>query len=222
MNTSAPTNQSTASRQTTCRQAAGLLTLAALSLVGLTGCGSSDSAAPSAAATASVATITTVAGTGAPGYNGDNQPATAAGLHFPAGVAVDTAGTLWIADTLTTRIRKVDAAGVITTVAGGTGNGYNGDGGLATLAQVNVPYGVAVDRAGNFWIADSQNHRIRKVDAITGVITTVAGTGTAGYNGDNQPATAAQVNGPAGVAVDTAGNLWIADLSNHRIRKVGL
>ncbi|MBH0186023.1 MAG: hypothetical protein HP477_11600 [Nitrospira sp.] len=163
--------------------------------------------------------ITTVAGTGVQGFSGDGGPATAAELNDPTGVAVDTVGNLWIADSLNHRIRKVDAAGVITTVAGTGGAGFSGDGGPATAAELNDPHGVAVDTAGNLWITDLKNHRIRKVDAA-GVITTVAGTGVAGFSGDGGPATAAQLHAPHGVAVDTAGNLWIAERDNYRIRKV--
>ena len=164
-------------------------------------------------------TITTVAGTGTDGFGGDSGPASAAQLNRPAGVAVDGSGNLFIADTNNHRIRKVDAEGTITTVAGTRGQGFSGDSGPATAAQLNGPHGVAVDGSGNLFIADTNNHRIRKVNA-GGMITTVAGTGTAIFSGDGRPATAAQLNGPHGVAVDGSGNLFIADTSNHRIRKV--
>ena len=163
--------------------------------------------------------ITTVAGDGTEGYGGDGGPAVAAQLHWPIGVALDGAGNLYIADEGNNRIRKVDAAGVITTVAGDGTEGYGGDGGPATAAQLRFPTGVAVDGAGNLYIADLRNYRIRKVDAA-GVISTVAGDGTEGYGGDGDPATAAQLNRPIGVALDGAGNLYIADYWNHRIRKV--
>ena len=164
-------------------------------------------------------TITTVAGTGTDGFGGDSGPASAAQLNRPAGVAVDGSGNLFIADTNNHRIRKVDADGTIITVAGTRGQGFSGDGGPATAAQLNGPNGVAVDGSGNLYIADTNNHRIRKVNA-GGMITTVAGTGTAVFSGDGRPATAAQLNGPNGVAVDGSGNLYIADTNNHRIRKV--
>jgi sugar lactone lactonase YvrE len=166
-------------------------------------------------------TITTVAGTGTSGYGGDGGPATAAQLAFPGGVAVDGDGNLYIADIFNSRVRKVAPGGTITTVAGTGDFAYNGDNQPATAAQLNRPYGVAVDGAGNLYIADTSNQRVRKV-APGGTITTVAGTGTAGYNDDNQQATAAQLNNPHGVAVDGAGNLYIADTINNRVRRVQL
>ncbi len=164
-------------------------------------------------------TITTAAGTGHRGFNGDDGPATAAQLSFPHGVAVGGSGSLYIADTYNNRVRKVNAGGTITTVAGTGRRGFSGDDGSATAARLNGPDGVAVDGFGNLYIADTRNNRIRKVDA-GGTITTAAGTGTAGFSGDDGPATAAQLNGPAGMAVDGSGNLYIADTRNNRIRKV--
>ena len=163
--------------------------------------------------------ITTVAGDGTRGFGGDGGPAVAAQLYFPAGVALDGAGNLYIADTGNRRIRKVDATGVITTVAGTGRRGSGGDGGPAVAAQLRAPYGVALDGAGNLYIADTANQRIRKVDAA-GVITTVAGFGRRGSGGDGDPATTAQLYDPTGVALDGAGNLYIADSQNQRIRKV--
>ncbi len=171
-------------------------------------------------------TITTVAGNGIQGYNGDNIPALSAEFFSPLGVAVDAAGNLYIADYGNERIRKVDTSGNITTVAGTGTYGYNGDNIPATSAQLAGPAGVTFDSAGNLYIAEWCNNRIRKVDA-TGTITTVAGNGqsggyacTGGYNGDNMPATSAQLNSPVSVAFDNAGNLYIADLNNFRVRKV--
>ncbi|MGD0497335.1 MAG: putative Ig domain-containing protein, partial [Bryobacteraceae bacterium] len=164
-------------------------------------------------------TITTVAGNGSPGYSGDGGPAASAQLYFPYGLAADASGNLYIADSGNYRIRKVSASGVITTVAGNGTSGYSGDGGPATSAQLNFPYGLAADASGNLYIADSNNQRIRKVSA-SGIITTVAGNGTSGYAGDGGPAISAQLNFPYGLAVDTSGNLYIADSSNQRIRKV--
>ena len=163
--------------------------------------------------------ITTVAGDGTRGYGGDGGAAVAAQLQGPWSVAVDGAGNLYIADTYNSRIRKVDAAGIITTVAGDGSFGYGGDGGAAVAAQLQSPWGVAVDGAGNLYIADTGNSRIRKVDAA-GVITTVAGDGTHGYGGDGGPGTLAQLNRPLDVAVDGAGNLYIVDTYNYRLRKV--
>ena len=169
-----------------------------------------------------IGVIFTVAGDGTRGvggYFGDGGPATTARLYQPSGVALDGAGNLYIADTWHHRIRKVDAAGVITTVAGDGTQGYFGDGGAATAAQLNQPRDVALDGAGNLYIADWGSNRIRKVDAA-GVITTVAGDGTQGYFGDGGPAVAARLYQPYGMAPDGAGNLYIADRGNHRIRKV--
>src|SRR5207253_2019957 len=137
--------------------------------------------------------------------------------NHPIGVALDGQGHLFIADTLNNRVREI-SGGIISTVAGTGTAGYSGDGGQATSAQINNPYGVAVDAQGNVYIADSLNNRVRKVSG--GVISTVAGTGTAGYSGDGGQATSAQLNFPIAVAVDGQGNLYIADLVNQRIRKV--
>jgi uncharacterized protein (TIGR03437 family) len=164
-------------------------------------------------------TITTVAGSGQAGYSGDGGPATSAWLEGPEGVAVDAAGNLYIADGGNSRIRKVTPSGTITTVAGNGRDGYSGDGGLATAASLGYPSDVAVDAAGNLYIADTSNSRVRKV-APTGTITTVAGNGQQSYSGDGGPATAASLSQPRGVAVDAAGNLYIADGVNERIRKV--
>jgi len=160
------------------------------------------------------ALITTVAGGG--NSFGDGGTATEAQLRYPSGVAVDSSGNLYIADTGNHRIRKVDTDGVITTVAGTGSSGYSGDGGAATEAQLSSPSGVAVDSSGNLYIADSGNNRIRQVDT-NGVITTVAG---GGFDGDGGAATSARLSYPSGVAVDSSGNLYIADKGKHRIRKV--
>ncbi len=164
-------------------------------------------------------TITTVAGTGEDGGSGDGGPAVQAQMRFPEGVAVDAAGILYIADIGNHRIRRVDTRGVITTVAGTGARGYSGDGGTATSAYLSLPTGVAVDGAGNLYIADSDNQCIRRVDT-QGVIVTVAGTGSRGYSGDGGSATGASLDSPTGVAVDGAGNLYIADSNNDRIRRV--
>ena len=164
-------------------------------------------------------TITTVAGSGFGSYGGDNGPAVQAQLARPRGVALDSNGNLFIADTANHRVRGVDASGTITTIAGTGEVGYSGDGGLAVEAQLNEPSGVAVDGSGNLYIADSHNHRIRRIDA-SGTITTIAGTGRGGYSGDGGPAIQAWLDSPSGVAVDNAGNLYIADRGNNSIRRV--
>ena len=164
-------------------------------------------------------TITTVAGMGAAGYNGDGGPATLARLNNPRGVAVSAEGKLYIVDRENRRIRMVDADGLISTIAGTGSSGFNGDRGQATQATLRAPYGVAVDRQGNLYIADTFNHRVRKV-TTDGSISTVAGSDQFGYSGDGWAAGFAALHYPLGVAVDIAGNLYVADSFNHRIRKV--
>src|SRR5439155_1235711 len=144
-----------------------------------------------------------------------------ASLGGPAGVALDASGNLYIADYSNYRIRKVAAAtGIITTVAGNGSLGFAGDGGAATSASLTTPAGVALDASGNLYIADYDNYRIRKVDAATGIITTVAGNGSIGFAGDGAAATSASLYNPDAVALDASGNLYIADHDNHRIRRV--
>ena len=165
--------------------------------------------------------ITTVAGNGGFGFSGDAGPGTSASFRFPDGVAVDGGGNVLIADTGNHRIRRVAAGtGVVTTVAGNGMRGFSGDGGPGTSASLAYPSGVAVDSGGNMLIADSFNHRIRRVAAGTEVITTVAGNGTRGFSGDGGPGTSASLWGPQGVAVDGGGNVFIADSNNDRIRRV--
>jgi len=161
---------------------------------------------------------TAVAGTGESGYSGDGGQATQARLDNPQGVFVTSGGSIYIADTENHRVRKVDASGVITTVAGTGSGGFSGDSGPATGAQLNKPIAVDVDGSGNLYIADTDNHRVRKVDG-SGIITTVAGTGYPGYNGDNRPAITAHLNKPSGVFT-ASGMIFIADTDNHLIRKV--
>jgi uncharacterized protein (TIGR03437 family) len=163
-------------------------------------------------------TITTVAGNGR-GYGGDGGSAVNAQLANPQGIAIDSSGNLFIADVRNNRVRKVDASGIITTVAGNGQQGYSGDGATAVNAQLNRPQSVVVDAAGNLFIADSCNTRIRKVTPA-GLITTIAGTGQAGYSGDGGSASSAQLNVPSAITLDAAGNLLIADNNNSRIRKM--
>jgi len=171
--------------------------------------------------TASTGVISTIAGNGTCGYAGDGKAATSAELFEPSGVAVDSASNVYIADWDNSRIRKITAStGIISTVAGNGARGYSGDGGKATSAKLSSPFGVAIDSSGNIYIADVGNYRIRKVTVSTGFISTVAGNGTQGYSGDGGPATSAKMQGPTGVAVDTAGNIYIADSYGNRIRKV--
>jgi hypothetical protein len=165
--------------------------------------------------------ISTVAGNGTADSSGDGGPATSASLNRPARVALDAAGSLFIADQFNQSIRRVDAAtGFISTVAGIGSCCFNGDNIPATSARLGNPFGVAVDTAGNIFIADSSNSRIRRVDATTGIITTAAGNGVFGFSGDGGPATSASISVPLDVAVDTAGNFFLVDEFNHRIRRV--
>ena len=176
--------------------------------------------------TASTGFISTVAGDGTKGLSGDGGAATAAKLDAPYGVAVDSDNNIYIAEYNNHRVRKVDTSATPWTISRVAGtetksDGYDGDGGAATEARLKAPIGVAVDGSGNIYITDLLNERIRKVDATTGEISTVAGTGTPGYNGDGCRATTAQISAPNGVAVDGSGNVYIADGNNNRIRKIG-
>jgi hypothetical protein len=155
------------------------------------------------------------------GFSGDGGPATDAQLSLPWAVAIDDAGHLFIADYGNGRVRKVSPDGIMTTVAGGGMLGFAGDGGPATSSQLSAIAGVAVDSSGNLFIADRGNSRVRRVSP-EGIITTVAGDGTFGFAGDGGPATSAQLAGPEAVAVDAAGDLFIADYGNRRIRKVSV
>ncbi len=160
--------------------------------------------------------VETLGGDGDPGFSGDGGPAAQAQLNSPSGIAWDGEGNLYIADADNHRIRKIDALGTISTVAGDGTAGFGGDDGPATAAQLNTPRGLA---AGSLYIADTNNHRIRKLND-DGTIVTVAGTGAPGYGGDGGPAVDAQLNFPRDVDMDGEGNLYIADTSNHRIRRV--
>ena len=164
--------------------------------------------------------ITTIAGNGTPSLFGDGGAATSAQVGNPYAVAVDAAGNEYIADNQNDVIRKIDVNGVITTVAGNGTNGYSGDQGPATSAQLNDPRGVAVDANGNIYISDTGNQRIRTVDFVTGKISTIAGTGAAGYSGDGGAATSARIDSPRALAIDPSGSVYIADTGNNRVRKV--
>lgn len=167
-------------------------------------------------------TISTIAGIpGSFGYSGDGGPATSALLGAPAGIAIDAAGNVFFADPGMHVVRKIAVNGIITTVAGtgGTG-GFSGDGGTATAAHLHTPWDVCVDASGNLYIADKDNHVIRKVNG-SGIITTVAGTaGVNGFSGDGSSAVTAKLDNPQSVSVDASGNLYISDYGNNRIRKV--
>jgi uncharacterized protein (TIGR03437 family) len=163
-------------------------------------------------------TITTYAGTGVQGFSGDGGLATQAELNNPTWVTADGAGNLYVADQYNQRVRVINSSGTITTVAGNGNNGYGGDGGAATSASLSYPGGIVVDSAGSIYIADAANARIRKVSG--GIITTVAGNGTAGYVGDGGPASQAEFNNPFPLTSDTTGNLYVGDLFNNRIREI--
>lgn len=203
-------------------------------------------------------TVVTIAGTGPGGFKGDGGPATSAELDHPQQVAVDTSGNIYISDFYNNRVRKVFTNGTISTIATNinavgivldtsgnilvddltghvirkifpnntvttfAGNGvsiYGGDGGPATSASLVAPHGIAIDTYGNVFIADIGNNRVRKV-FTNGTITTFAGTGTGGYNGDNIAATSAEIHSPTSLAIDTFGNVYIGDIGNHRVRVV--
>ena len=154
------------------------------------------------------------------GNSGDGGQAIAAEMIFPESIAVDSAGNIYIPDSTNAVVREVSAStGIITTIPGTGTTGYSGDGGQATHAQLNTPMAVAVDASGNVYIADSNNNRIRKITVSTGIISTVAGTGTAGDSGDNGLATSAELSFPAGVAIDGSGNLYIADSQNSVVQR---
>jgi sugar lactone lactonase YvrE len=170
---------------------------------------------------AATGVINTVAGNGTPGFSGDGGAATSAELHSPSSVAVTPSGTYYINDSFNFVIRRVDGStGIITTYAGQGGLGFCGDNGPAIDACLLFPDGLAVDDSGNLFIADTQNARIRRVDANTQVITTVAGNGILGFSGDGASAVASELNLPEGAAVDRAGNILIADAGNNRIREI--
>jgi sugar lactone lactonase YvrE len=164
--------------------------------------------------------ITTVAGSGVSGFGGDGGQAVDAQINSPQGLAIDVDGSLYIADTNNHRIRKVDLNGVIRTIGGSGVAGYSGDNQPATAAALSSPSGIAIDGQGNLYIADTGNSRIRKLTVATGLITTVAGNGSARFSNDGQLATDSSLNTPRAVAIDLAGNFYIADSGNDRVRRV--
>jgi sugar lactone lactonase YvrE len=171
--------------------------------------------------TASTGIISTIAGTGTSGYSGDGGVPTNAKFHTPIGIAVDSTGNIYIADTNNNRVRWIQkSTGYIYTLAGTGTTGYSGNGGSAAAALLSIPNGVAVDGSGNLFIADTGNGSIRKVILSTNIISTVAGQGLGGFSGDGGLATSAKMSSPEAVAVDSNGNLYIADTGNYRIRKV--
>ncbi len=163
-------------------------------------------------------TISTIAGNGTRGYSGDGGMATTAQMNQPWGIAVGSDG-VYVADFKSHCIRKIDNQGIITTIAGDGNQGYYGDGGVAIAAKLNQPQGITLDNNGNLYIADSQNHVIRKIDN-QGIITTIAGNNTAGYCCEGISATLAQLNYPIDVAIDNGNNLYITDKNNYVIRKI--
>ncbi|HEV7405803.1 MAG TPA: hypothetical protein VGO11_22860 [Chthoniobacteraceae bacterium] len=174
------------------------------------------------AASLNGAEIRTVAGNGKPGAGGDGGPAVEAQVNEPFGLCRGPDGALYFCDTNNHRVRKIDAKGVITTVAGDGSKGYAGDGDAAVVAKMNEPYEVRFDSNGLLYIVERLNAVVRRVDFRTGLIATVAGTGQEGFGGDGGPATSAQFKQPHSIALDREGNLYVCDISNQRIRKVDM
>ena len=164
-------------------------------------------------------TITTIAGNGSPGYSGDHFAATAATINHPEELVQDRAGNVYFVELENSVVRKISTSGIISTIVGTGTAGFNGDGIAATAAQLNRPYGVAIDTFGNFYIGDASNNRVRKVNTA-GIISTIAGTGTPGYTGDGFAATAATLHQPMFLRADAAGNIYFSDNSNFAIRKI--
>jgi sugar lactone lactonase YvrE len=163
--------------------------------------------------------IQTVAGNGNSAFSGDGGPATQAGINVPVDVYLDSSGNMFITDQFNNRIRKVTPGGIISTVAGNGTAGFAGDGGPAVDAEINAPTGILGDSAGNLYISDAGNERIRKVNR-SGIITTIAGNGSTGYSGDGGPAVDAGFYNPVRVAILPNGNILVADQSHHRVRLI--
>ncbi len=174
------------------------------------------------AAPLAAAEIHTLAGTGTKGFTGDGGPAAKAQVNDPFGLTRGPDGALYFCDTDNHRIRKIAPDGTISTVAGTGEKGYSGDGGPATAAKLNEPYEVRFDAAGNLYWCERASHTVRKLDAKTGTVSTLAGTGTAGFSGDGGPGPKAQLSQPHSIALDGKGSLYICDIANHRIRRVDL
>ena len=163
-------------------------------------------------------TITKIAGTATPGYSGDGGPATSAQLNLPQGICLDTAGNIYIVDKQNSAIRKINTGGIISTFAGNGTDGYSGDGGPATSAQISSPMAISIDTNGNIYIMERIG-RVRKVNTV-GIITTIAGTGVVGYSGDGGPATSATFSTPLSICINNTGIIYIADYYNSIIRKI--
>jgi len=174
------------------------------------------------AAVAGEPTIATFAGTGVAGFSGDGGPANQAQLNNPYGIVRGPDGALYICDMDNHRIRRVAKDGTISTVAGTGKRGYAGDGGLALQAELNEPYEIRFDQAGNMFFVEMRNHLVRRVDAKSKIISTVAGTGKEGFSGDGGPAIKAQLKQPHSIQFDSGGDLYICDIGNHRIRNVDM
>lgn len=166
--------------------------------------------------------IETVAGTGVAGFAGDGGPAKAAQLDNPFGVIRGPDGAIWFCEYSGQRVRRIDAAGRVHTIVGNGKKGYSGDGGLASEASLNLPHEIRFDAAGDLYVVDMGNHVVRKVDLKTKIISTVVGTGVAGYSGDGGPANQAELKQPHSIQFDAAGDLFICDIGNHVIRKVAM